>query len=187
MLSQPPACAQQDLSTMQIYREQKGNQGPLKSKACSLTVVFPPPYHRSQSSNMHEKSGSTPPKPRVRFAPSPTGFLHVGSARTFIFNWLYARHNSGTMILRLDDTDVERNTQSRSIPFRGIEVAGPGLGRRVQTVGAVGPAPQNRVVDLRKGPRLPGLHSGTPGDAEESGAQGTWLSTPARGNYRGRE
>src|SRR5579863_2063711 len=50
--------------------------------------------------------------PRVRFAPSPTGFLHVGSARTFIFNWLYARHNHGTMVLRLDDTDVERNTDA---------------------------------------------------------------------------
>src|SRR6202034_924040 len=49
---------------------------------------------------------------RVRFAPSPTGFLHVRSARTFIFNWLYARHNKGTMILRLDDTDVERNTDA---------------------------------------------------------------------------
>src|SRR5216684_494511 len=49
---------------------------------------------------------------RVRFAPSPTGFLHIGSARTFIFNWLYARHNQGTMILRIDDTDVDRNTQA---------------------------------------------------------------------------
>src|SRR5258705_1551042 len=49
---------------------------------------------------------------RVRFAPSPTGFLHIGSARTFIFNWLYARHNGGTMILRIDDTDVGRNTES---------------------------------------------------------------------------
>jgi len=49
--------------------------------------------------------------PRVRFAPSPTGYLHIGSARTFIFNWLYARHNQGTMILRIDDTDIERNTQ----------------------------------------------------------------------------
>src|SRR5579862_2355093 len=49
---------------------------------------------------------------RVRFAPSPTGFLHIGSARTFIFNWLYAQHNHGTMILRIDDTDVERNTQA---------------------------------------------------------------------------
>src|ERR1017187_8708475 len=49
---------------------------------------------------------------RVRFAPSPTGFLHIGSARTFIFNWLYARRNGGTMILRIDDTDVERNTEA---------------------------------------------------------------------------
>src|SRR5579872_3972626 len=49
---------------------------------------------------------------RVRFAPSPTGYLHIGSARTFIFNWLYARHNQGSLILRLDDTDVERNTQA---------------------------------------------------------------------------
>ncbi len=49
---------------------------------------------------------------RVRFAPSPTGFLHVGSASTFIFNWLYARHNGGTMVLRIDDTDVDRNTEA---------------------------------------------------------------------------
>ncbi len=49
---------------------------------------------------------------RARFAPSPTGFLHVGSARTFIFNWLYARRNGGTLVLRLDDTDVERNTDA---------------------------------------------------------------------------
>src|SRR5690348_17849751 len=58
---------------------------------------------------------------RVRFAPSPTGFLHIGSARTFIFNWLFARHHGGTMILRIDDTDVERNTEEsmRSI-FDGL-------------------------------------------------------------------
>jgi glutamyl-tRNA synthetase len=49
---------------------------------------------------------------RVRFAPSPTGFLHIGSARTFIFNWLYVRRHKGTMILRLDDTDVDRNSQA---------------------------------------------------------------------------
>jgi len=49
---------------------------------------------------------------RVRFAPSPTGYLHIGSARTFIFNWLFARRNQGTMILRIDDTDVERNSQT---------------------------------------------------------------------------
>jgi glutamyl-tRNA synthetase len=49
---------------------------------------------------------------RVRFAPSPTGLLHIGSARTFIFNWLYTRRHGGTMILRIDDTDVERNTEA---------------------------------------------------------------------------
>ncbi len=49
---------------------------------------------------------------RVRFAPSPTGYLHIGGARTFIFNWLFARRSGGTMILRIDDTDVERNTQA---------------------------------------------------------------------------
>ena len=48
---------------------------------------------------------------RVRFAPSPTGYLHIGGARTFIFNWLYARRNGGVVILRIDNTDVERNTQ----------------------------------------------------------------------------
>ncbi len=59
---------------------------------------------------------------RVRFAPSPTGYLHIGSARTFIFNWLYARHNSGTMILRIDDTDIERNTQqSLDSIFEGLK------------------------------------------------------------------
>ncbi|MCJ7484920.1 MAG: glutamate--tRNA ligase family protein, partial [Candidatus Aminicenantes bacterium] len=46
---------------------------------------------------------------RVRFAPSPTGFLHVGSARTAIFNWLYARHAGGKFLLRVEDTDLKRS------------------------------------------------------------------------------
>ena len=46
---------------------------------------------------------------RVRFAPSPTGYLHVGGARTALFNWLFARRNHGVMILRVEDTDAERN------------------------------------------------------------------------------
>ena len=48
-------------------------------------------------------------KPRVRFAPSPTGYLHVGGARTALFNWLFARHEGGTLLLRIEDTDAERN------------------------------------------------------------------------------
>ena len=49
-------------------------------------------------------------KPRLRFAPSPTGYLHVGGARTALFNWLFARHHGGAFILRIEDTDVERSS-----------------------------------------------------------------------------
>ena len=48
--------------------------------------------------------------PRVRFAPSPTGYLHVGGARTALFNWLYARRHGGMFLLRIEDTDVERSS-----------------------------------------------------------------------------
>ena len=47
---------------------------------------------------------------RVRFAPSPTGYLHVGGARTALFNWLYARRHGGTFVLRIEDTDAERSS-----------------------------------------------------------------------------
>ena len=58
---------------------------------------------------------------RVRFAPSPTGFLHIGGARTYIFNWLYARLKGGTVVLRIDDTDIERSTEaSRQSIFGGL-------------------------------------------------------------------
>ena len=62
---------------------------------------------------MPENSGISPASqasPRVRFAPSPTGYLHVGGARTALFNWLYARHFGGTLVLRIEDTDLERST-----------------------------------------------------------------------------
>lgn len=49
--------------------------------------------------------------PRVRFAPSPTGFLHVGGARSALFNWLFARHTGGTFVLRIEDTDIERTRE----------------------------------------------------------------------------
>src|SRR5258708_20681215 len=57
------------------------------------------------SNSMENVSGGV----RVRFAPSPTGYLHVGGARTALFNWFFARRLGGTMILRVEDTDVERN------------------------------------------------------------------------------
>src|ERR671927_1154451 len=54
---------------------------------------------------------------RVRFAPSPTGYLHIGSARTALFNWLYARKEGGRFLLRVEDTDLQRSTEesTRSI------------------------------------------------------------------------
>ncbi|HQT26916.1 MAG TPA: glutamate--tRNA ligase family protein, partial [Burkholderiales bacterium] len=47
---------------------------------------------------------------RTRFAPSPTGYLHIGGARTALFNWLYARRHGGVFVLRIEDTDVARNS-----------------------------------------------------------------------------
>ena len=87
--------------------------------------------------------------PRVRFAPSPTGFLHVGSARTFIFNWLYARHNHGTMVLRLDDTDVERNTEAsvQSI-FEGLRWLGLDWDEGPDVGGPCGPYRQSERLAL---------------------------------------
>src|SRR5271167_3606211 len=58
---------------------------------------------------MSETTNKTQAGVRVRFAPSPTGYLHVGGARTALFNWLFARHEGGTFILRVEDTDAERN------------------------------------------------------------------------------
>ena len=61
----------------------------------------------------------------TRFAPSPTGYLHVGGARTALFSWLYARKHGGTFILRIEDTDLERSTQeSVQAIFDGMEWLG---------------------------------------------------------------
>ncbi len=80
--------------------------------------------------------------PRVRFAPSPTGYLHVGGARTALYNWLFARSQGGTMILRSDDTDAARSTPEYAADIldsmgwlgldwdEGIEVGGPHGGYR---------------------------------------------------------
>ena len=53
---------------------------------------------------------TSPISPRVRFAPSPSGYLHIGGARTALFNWLFARRHGGTFILRIEDTDQERSS-----------------------------------------------------------------------------
>ena len=67
----------------------------------------------------------TPRRPRLRFAPSPTGYLHVGGARTALFNWLYARHYDGDFLLRIEDTDKQRSTdESTRAIFDGMEWLG---------------------------------------------------------------
>ena len=62
---------------------------------------------------------------RVRFAPSPTGFLHVGGARTALFNWLFARHHHGTLLLRIEDTDKSRErNQAVQVIYDGLRWLG---------------------------------------------------------------
>jgi glutamyl-tRNA synthetase len=76
-----------------------------------------------------------PTQVRTRFAPSPTGYLHVGGVRTALFNWLFARHHGGTFILRIEDTDAARNTPEAmaaitdGLKWLGIDWdEGPGIG-----------------------------------------------------------
>ena len=59
-------------------------------------------------------TAGAPNTPRLRFAPSPTGYLHVGGARTALFNWLYARKTGGTFLLRIEDTDKQRSTEEHT-------------------------------------------------------------------------
>jgi glutamyl-tRNA synthetase len=115
----------------------------------------------------------------VRFAPSPTGFLHVGSARTFIFNWLYARRNSGTMILRLDDTDVERNTDAsvHSI-FEGLKWLGLNWDEEYKQSERGELHRQMAEAIFRKGLAYRDFTPAHTGDSERSGTQGTWLFNP---------
>src|ERR1700684_2608661 len=64
-------------------------------------------------------------KPVLRFAPSPTGYLHIGGARTALFNWLFARHTGGTFLLRIEDTDRERSTpEAVAAILNGLEWMG---------------------------------------------------------------
>lgn len=85
---------------------------------------------------------------RVRFAPSPTGYLHIGSARTALFNWLYARHVGGKFLLRIEDTDLQRSTEesTRSI-IEGLEWLG--LDYDEEIVFQSDNAPKHRAVALR--------------------------------------
>src|SRR4051794_25731023 len=86
---------------------------------------------------------------RVRFAPSPTGQLHVGNARTALFNWLLARGQSGTFILRIEDTDVERSTrESESEILRDLQWLGLDWDEGPDIGGSRGPYRQSERLHL---------------------------------------
>ena len=89
--------------------------------------------------------------PRVRFAPSPTGYLHVGGARTALFNWLFARRFGGVFVLRIEDTDLERSSQDMvegildGLRWLGLDWdEGPGIG------GEFGPYFQSERLDRHR-------------------------------------
>jgi glutamyl-tRNA synthetase len=94
---------------------------------------------------------------RVRFAPSPTGYLHIGGARTALFNWLYARHTGGTFILRIEDTDEARNTQEAvNVILEGLRWLG---------------------LDWDEGPTTPDPHGPSKGD------HGPYFQSQRKANY----
>ena len=137
------------------------------------------PLPDGASSGDPSSNQATNLKPRVRFAPSPTGFLHVGSARTFIFNWLYARHNAGTMILRLDDTDVERNTDaSVNSIFEGLKWLDLSWDEQYKQSERGELHRKTAEAIFEKGLAYRDFTPAHTGDSERSGAQGTWLFNP---------
>jgi len=128
---------------------------------------------------MPDSAPSSAKTPRVRFAPSPTGYLHVGGARTFIFNWLYARHNQGTMVLRLDDTDVERNTEAsvQSI-FEGLRWLGLDWDEEYKQSERLALHRRQAEAIFAKGLAYRDFTPAHSEADEHSSAQGAWLFNP---------
>ena len=114
----------------------------------------------------------------TRFAPSPTGFLHIGGARTALFNWLYARGRGGKMLLRIEDTDRERSTEAgdRGDPGRA-EMARARLGWRGRLPVQPGRAPPRdcrAAAGQRQGLSLLRHAGGTRRDAREGPRRGPY-------------
>ena len=86
---------------------------------------------------------------RVRFAPSPTGYLHIGGARTALFNWLFARHHGGKFVLRIEDTDIKRNTEeAMAAIYEGLEWLGLNWDEGPHVGGEFGPYLQSERTGL---------------------------------------
>jgi glutamyl-tRNA synthetase len=118
---------------------------------------------------------------RVRFAPSPTGYLHIGSARTFIFNWLYARHSGGAMILRIDDTDLERNSEeSLTSIFEGLRWLGLEWDEQYRQSERLALHKQMAEAILAKGLAYRDFTPAATDDGEKSHSDGAWLANPGQ-------
>lgn len=102
---------------------------------------------------MSNKSGNNNLKNniRVRFAPSPTGFLHIGSARTALFNWLYARKTGGSLIIRIEDTDAKRHQEEAiGLILQSLKWLGMDWDEGPDTGGDLGPYRQSERLDIYK-------------------------------------
>jgi len=89
------------------------------------------------------------PEVRVRFAPSPTGYLHIGGARTALFNWLFARHHGGKLVLRIEDTDRTRNTEEAAAAiYEGLQWLGLDWDEGPHVGGDFGPYLQSQRTDI---------------------------------------
>ena len=89
------------------------------------------------------------PEIRVRFAPSPTGYLHIGGARTALFNWLFARHHGGKLVLRIEDTDRTRNTEEAAAAiYEGLQWLGLDWDEGPHVGGDLGPYLQSQRTDI---------------------------------------
>ena len=89
------------------------------------------------------------PEIRVRFAPSPTGYLHIGGARTALFNWLFARHHGGKLVLRIEDTDRTRNTEEAAAAiYEGLQWLGLDWDEGPHVGGDFGPYLQSQRTDI---------------------------------------
>ncbi|MDF2607634.1 MAG: glutamyl-tRNA synthetase, partial [Bacillales bacterium] len=88
-------------------------------------------------------------KVRVRYAPSPTGHLHIGGARTALFNYLFAKHNNGDFIVRIEDTDLERNIEGGELSqLENLRWLGIDYDESVDLDGGYGPYRQTERLDI---------------------------------------
>ncbi len=117
---------------------------------------------------------------RARFAPSPTGYLHIGSARTFIFNWLFVRRNQGTMVLRIDDTDADRNTQvSLNSIYEGLNWLDLNWDEFYRQSDRLDLHRKLAYDLLAKGLAYRDFTPAAEGEPEPSHSEGPWLCNPA--------